>query len=225
MSFLLINKQSGWTSLDVVAKLRGILHIETIGHAGTLDPFATGLLIVAVGREFTKQLEGFKNLPKEYEVELQFGFTSNTYDCTGEITPHPNARTISQFELEKILQKYQGHSLQIPPMHSAKKINGVRLHKLARKGIIVERPPQTITIFNLEILKCDENRAVLRVVCSPGTYIRSLVHDIGQDLGVGAYATALVRTRIGDYKVSEAHTLDEVSAQRELFIDVVDFPQ
>ena len=219
--FLLISKQSGWTSLDVVAKLRGILHIEKIGHAGTLDPFATGLLLVGVGRESTRQLEQFKNLEKEYEVTLKFGFTSDTYDCDGEITAHPSARTIIRSELEKALEKYQGHIQQIPPMHSAKKINGVRLHKLARQGIVIERPPQTITIFNLEILEFNENTAKLRVACSPGTYIRSLVHDIGQDLGVGAYATALVRTRIGDYHLTDAKTLAEIAAQREHFQELI----
>lgn len=217
MSFLLINKQAGWTSLDVVAKLRGILHIEKIGHAGTLDPFATGLLIVGVGRESTKRLEEFKNLEKEYVVDVQFGFTSNTYDCDGEITADSNARPIEQVELAKVLKKYQGKIQQIPPMHSAKKVNGVRLHKLARKGIVVERKASEITIFNLEILESNSDTAKLRVVCSPGTYIRSLVHDLGQDLGVGAYATALTRTRIGDYKLNDAHTLDEISAQRELY--------
>lgn len=217
--FLLVNKQSGWTSLDVVAKLRGILHIEKIGHAGTLDPFATGLLLVGVGRESTRQLEQFKNLEKEYEVTLKFGFTSDTYDCDGEITSSTNPRPIEQAELAKVLEKYQGHIQQIPPMHSAKKINGVRLHKLARQGIVVERPPQTITIFNLEILEFGENIAKLRVACSPGTYIRSLVHDVGHDLGVGAYATALVRTRIGDYHLADAKTLEEISAQRELYSD------
>ena len=219
MSFLLINKQSGWTSLDAVAKLRGILHIEKIGHAGTLDPFATGLLVVGVGRESTKRLEEFKNLEKEYEVILKFGFTSSTFDCDGEITANPNQRSIERAELAKVLEKYQGHIQQIPPMHSAKKINGVRLHKLARQGIVVERPPQTITIFNLEILECGGDTAKLRVACSPGTYIRSLVHDLGQDLGVGAYATALVRTRIGDYHLADAKNLEEISAQRELYSD------
>ena len=107
MSFLLISKQSGWTSLDVVAKLRGIFHIEKIGHAGTLDPFATGLLIVGIGRESTKRLEEFKNFEKEYEVDLKFGFTSSTYDCDGEITAQPHVRAIERVELAKVLEKYQ----------------------------------------------------------------------------------------------------------------------
>lgn len=208
--FLLINKQSGWTSLDVVAKLRGILHIEKIGHAGTLDPFATGLLIVGVGREATKRLEEFKNLEKEYEVEMKFGFTSSTYDCDGEIITCPDSRPIERAELQKVLEKYQGKIQQIPPMHSAKKVNGVRLHKLARKGVVVERQPSEITIFKIEIVEFNSSGARLGVVCSPGTYIRSLVHDLGQDLGVGAYATALTRTRIGKFSVKKAKTLQEV---------------
>lgn len=214
MPFLLINKAAGWTSLDVVAKLRGLIHIERIGHAGTLDPFATGLLIVAVTREATKRLDEFKNLEKEYEVELKFGATSDTYDCDGEITIAPNSRAISRDELAAALEHYRGSIQQIPPMYSAKKIGGKRLHDLARQGIEVERKPQTVTISELEILDSTPEAARLRVVCSPGTYIRSLVHDLGQDLGVGAYAIALKRTRIGNYKLEHAHTLDEVAAQR-----------
>lgn len=223
MPFLLINKAAGWTSLDVVAKLRGLIHIERIGHAGTLDPFATGLLIVAVTRDATKRLDEFKNLEKEYEVELRFGATSSTYDCDGEITQSPNSRAISRDELAAVLEHYRGSIAQIPPMHSAKKINGQRLYALAYQGITVERKPQTVTIFDLEILECTSETARLRVVCSPGTYIRSLVHDIGQDLGVGAYATALTRTRIGNYSLANAHTLDDIAAhRREWEILVVD---
>lgn len=215
MPFLLINKAAGWTSLDVVAKLRGLIHIERIGHAGTLDPFATGLLIVAVTRDATKRLDEFKNLEKEYEVELKFGATSSTYDCDGEITISPNLRAIMREELERVLEHYRGSIEQIPPMHSAKKINGKRLYQLAYEGVTIERKPQTVTIFALEILDFTPESARLRVVCSPGTYIRSLVHDIGQDLGIGAYATALARTRIGPYHSNQAHTLDEIAEHRK----------
>lgn len=194
--------------------MRGILHEERIGHAGTLDPFATGLLIVGVGRESTKRLDEFKSWEKEYEVTLQFGAISNTYDCDGEITPSQNLRPITREELEAVVQKYRGQIQQIPPMHSAKKVNGKRLYKLAHKGIVVEREPQNITIYNLEILDCTPDSARLKIVCSPGTYIRSLAHDIGQDLGVGAYAAALCRTRIGLYRLAEAITLDELIAKR-----------
>lgn len=217
MPFLLVNKQSGWTSLDVVAKLRGILHIEKIGHAGTLDPFATGLLIVGVGREATKRLEEFKNLEKEYEVELRFGFTSTTYDCDGIISPQADAPPITRAQFATALQKYIGTFAQIPPMHSARKVNGVRLHKLARQGIVVDRPPTNVTITSINIIDFSPTQARLRVVCSPGTYIRSLVHDLGQDLGVGAYATALTRTRIGKYKVTKAKTLQEIYLQQAKF--------
>lgn len=217
MSFLFINKPSGWTSLDVVAKLRSLLHIERIGHAGTLDPFATGLLIVGVGREATKQLDQFKNLEKEYEVMIKFGFVSDTYDCDGIIIPHSGARPIIKEELEKVLLKYRGDIQQIPPMFSAKKVAGKKLYKLARQGVEVERKPQNIIIFELEILECNPDSARLRVVCSPGTYIRSLAHDIGHDLGVGAYATTLVRTRIGEYTLNQAVELDIVQLQREMY--------
>lgn len=198
----------------MVAKMRGILHVERIGHAGTLDPFATGLLIVGVGRESTKRLDEFKLWEKEYEVTLQFGATSSTYDCDGEITLSPNTRPITRAELESVIKKYQGQIQQIPPMHSAKKVNGKRLYKFAHQGIVVEREPQTITIYNLEILDCAPDSARLKIVCSPGTYIRSLAHDIGQDLGVGAYAAALTRTRIGLYYLSNALTLDDLIEKR-----------
>lgn len=215
MAFLLINKSAGWTSLDVVAKMRGILHVERIGHAGTLDPFATGLLIVGVGRESTKRLDEFKLWEKEYEVILQFGATSSTYDCDGEIVSSSNPRPITREELETVVQKYRGQIQQIPPMHSAKKVNGKRLYKFAHQGIVVEREPQNITIYNLEILECTPDSARLKIVCSPGTYIRSLAHDIGQDLGVGAYAAALTRTRIGLYHLMDAITLDDLVVKRQ----------
>ncbi len=219
MSFLLINKESGWTSLDVVAKLRGFFHIEKIGHAGTLDPFATGLLIVGVGRDATKRLEEFKNLDKEYEVEFKFGFTSDTYDCDGQITANPNAREISRPELEAVLTKYIGPITQLPPMYSAKKVNGVRLHKLARQGVLVDRPLHHVVIHKITVLECTGTTAKLRVNCGPGTYIRTLVHDVGQDLGVGAYATGLTRTRVGKYKLKNAKTLAEVAARQYSFFN------
>lgn len=196
--------------MDVVAKLRGILREKTIGHAGTLDPFATGLLIVGAGREATKRLEEYKNLEKEYEVTMKFGFVSDSYDRDGVIIQHSGARSVTREELEKILDNYRGEIQQIPPMFSAKKIGGKRLYKLARQGIEIERKPATITIFNLEILEFNSDSARLRVICSPGTYIRSLVHDIGQDLGVGAYAAELVRTRIGEYTLDQARLIDDV---------------
>lgn len=217
MPFLLINKPSGWTSLDVVAKLRVFLRERTIGHAGTLDPFATGLLIVGVGREATKQLDQFKNLEKEYEVTIKFGFVSDTYDCDGVIIPYSGTRPLIKEELELVLPKYRGEIQQIPPMFSAKKVGGKKLYKLARQGVEVERKPQNIIIFELEILECNPDSARLRVVCSPGTYIRSLVHDIGQDLEVGAYAMALVRTRIGEYTLNQAVGLDAIQSQREMY--------
>jgi len=211
MPFLLVNKPVGWTSHDVVAKLRGILREKKIGHAGTLDPFAMGLLIVGVGREATKRLDEFKRLEKEYEVAMKFGFVSDSYDCDGVIAPHPLARPVAKEELEKILPKYRGVIEQVPPMFSAKKVGGKKLYELARQGAEIERRPQTVTIFELEILECAPDSARLRVVCSSGTYIRSLVHDIGQDLGAGAYAAALVRTRIGPYRLSEAKTIEQIS--------------
>lgn len=203
MSFILINKPAGWTSHDVVAKLRAITGEKKIGHAGTLDPFATGLLIVGIGREATRRLDEFKNLEKEYEVVARFGATSDTYDRDGVITERLKTRLIDIAELELALKEFRGIVEQVPPMYCARKIGGQKLYKLARQGKEVFRPSSRVMIYNLEIISFKSAEARLRVVCSPGTYIRSLVHDIGQRLGTGAYASELVRTRIGQFDLTQ----------------------
>lgn len=209
MSFLFLNKPTGWTSHDVVNVVRRVTGERRVGHAGTLDPFATGLLIVAVGREYTRTLDTFKAHEKEYEVVAQFGATSDTQDCTGTITPTLDAPTpITRDTIEVVLPEFTGPILQIPPMYSAKKINGQKLYDLARAGKTVERQPSRITIFQIEILACDTERAKFRVVCSSGTYIRTLVHDIGQRLGCGAYAIELTRTRIGMHTLAQAQDIE-----------------
>lgn len=206
--FILINKPIGWTSHDVVGYLRKQFPKGTkVGHSGTLDPFASGLLIVGVGRGATKRLDEFKNLPKTYEAILFLGATSDTQDKDGVITLTNIDKKYTREEIEKVLQKFIGPQLQTPPMYSAKKINGQKLYDLARKGIEVERKPNEIEIYNIELLSYDYPRLKIRVDCSTGTYIRTLAHDIGQQLGCGAYCEELTRTRIGEHTLDNAQEI------------------
>lgn len=238
LQFLLINKPPGWTSFDVVGFIRKkarIAHPENkkikVGHAGTLDPFATGLLIVGVGREATKRLDEFKEMPKTYIATMQLGAVSDTYDIDGAITPYSPAVIPSEVEeslklqtsrdfsiplrfsrndIQNILKSFTGKQKQIPPMFSAKKINGKKLYELARQGITVERKPSDIEIYEINLLEYTRPILKIEVKCSAGTYIRSLAHDIGQKLGVGAYCSALVRAAIGDYKLEDATTISSL---------------
>lgn len=218
--YLLINKPVDWTSHDVVAYLRTVTGVKTIGHAGTLDPFATGLLIVGVGREATKQLDQFKNMPKTYTATVQLGATSDTYDRTGKIetTTHDtdnitqksdmthNTKNITQVRIEQILSLFIGKQKQLPPMYSAKKVGGKKLYELARKGIDIARQPHEIEIYDIKLIDWSIIHCQLSIVihCSSGTYIRTLAHDIGQKLGCGAYCESLERTAIGTYSASGA---------------------
>ncbi len=217
--FLLVNKPEGWTSHDVVGYLRRVTRIKRIGHAGTLDPFATGLLIVAIGRENTKRLdELFKGLDKTYIATLHLGAVSDTFDKTGVITDIRKQITNtnltyepSKKQIQNILASFIGEQDQLPPMHSAKKVGGKRLYKLARKGIEVERKPHHITLYTVELIEYAFPLVKIQVRCSTGTYIRTLAHDIGQKLGVGAYCEALERTHIGEYSVDKATPIKNFS--------------
>jgi tRNA pseudouridine55 synthase len=216
MSFLLINKPEGWTSFDVVAFVRkntkkdGLLSDPKqkrvrVGHAGTLDPFATGLLIVGVGREATKKLDEFKNLPKTYIATIKLGETSDTYDKTGTITVGtPTTSFPTATQITAVLRSFTGKQSQVPPMFSAKKINGQRLYSLARQGIEIERKPSDIEIYAITLLEYTWPILRIEVQCSAGTYIRSLAHDIGKQLGTGAFCQELVRTKIGDHTITQA---------------------
>jgi tRNA pseudouridine55 synthase len=211
-NFLLIKKPTGWTSHDVVAYLRRQYPRGTkIGHAGTLDPFATGLLIIGVGRDATKRLDEFKNLPKIYEAVLFLGAISDTQDKDGTITSTGIEKKYTEEEIKKILETFIGPQLQIPPMYSAKKINGKKLYDLARQGIEVERKPSAIEIYNIELLNYNYPHLKIRVGCSTGTYIRTLGHDIGQKLGCGAYCAELVRTKIGQYALKNAQEMSSAN--------------
>lgn len=211
--FILVDKPIDWTSFDAVNFIRSKLRQATgnkkikVGHAGTLDPFATGLLIVAVGRENTKKIDDFKNLPKTYTATLHLGATSDSFDNTGIITENPKAKPVAIEEIIKVLTKFIGHQDQLPPMFSAKKINGQRLYKLARQGKEVEREPSHITIFDIKFLNYSYPELTIEVTCSAGTYIRTLADDIGRQLGTGAYCQALRRTKIGEYDVAQAINL------------------
>lgn len=217
--FLLIDKPTDWTSHDVVGYLRKITKIKTIGHAGTLDPFATGLLIVGVGRAATKRLDEFKDMKKTYYASAQLGAVSDTYDRTGKIQKltqpmaGPPWAEINKEQVEQILNSFIGTQEQLPPMYSAKKIQGKKLYELARQGIEVERKTHRITIFSLKLIEVHDSKIEIEVECSAGTYIRTLVHDIGQKLGGGAYCENLRRTKIGEYNVKDAIDVRNFSSE------------
>ncbi len=211
---LLIDKPSGWTSSDVVAKLRGVLQERRIGHSGTLDPMATGLLVVFIGRA-TRAVEFAEVQEKQYLAVLHLGLVTDTQDTTGRrIGGEP--RMIPDLELEAALVRFRGEIQQIPPMYSAVKIGGKKLYEIARRGGEVERKPRSVTISELELIKRDGEDVHLRVTCSKGTYIRTLCHDIGQTLGCGGCMSALRRTRAGAFTLDHAHTLEEVQHAADL---------
>src|SRR3989339_920352 len=210
--FLLIDKPKGWTSFDIVAKLRSICKIKKIGHAGTLDPMATGLLIVAIGREATKRIDEFKAQEKVYEAEIEFGMVSDTYDTEGKVERlELSVDRLERGVIEKGLKSFIGEIEQMPPAFSAKKIKGVPAYKLARQGKEVDLKPSIFDIKTIEILNFDWPKLELEITCGPGTYIRSLAHDLGQDLQVGAILTVLKRTRIGNFDLSQAVKLEQLT--------------
>ena len=207
---LVIDKPRDWTSHDVVAKLRGILRERRIGHAGTLDPMATGVLPVFVGRA-TRAVEFASEREKEYIAGLRLGTVTDTQDVTGTVLEtHPV--TVTRDLLEAALDRFRGEILQIPPMYSAIKKQGKKLYELARRGVEVEREPRPITIYELELLEqVSETDWTLRVLCSKGTYVRTLCHDIGQVLGCGGTLYALRRTRSAGFGLDQAMTLEQVA--------------
>lgn len=205
---ILVDKPMGYTSHDVVAKLRGILHERRIGHSGTLDPMATGLLVVFVGRA-TRAVEFAEIHEKEYIASLRFGIVTDTQDITGKVL-ESSGKTVPLEELKGILPEFTGDIMQVPPMYSAIKVDGKKLYDLARSGVEIERKSRPVTIKELEILGEEKGDYLLRVVCSKGTYIRTLCHDIGARLGVGAALSSLRRTQAGAFRVENAHTIDEI---------------
>ena len=212
--FLLVDKPSDWTSMDVCAHLRGVLHEKHIGHTGTLDPNATGLLVVLTGKG-TKAAKTLENDTKEYVARLRTGLRTDTQDIWGTRLAETEAN-ISREELEAVLPRFRGEIMQLPPMYSAIKKHGKKLYEIARRGGEVEREPRPVTVFRLELLDRDGNGDWgLSVACSKGTYIRTLCADIGETLGCGGCMSALRRTRCGRFTVDEAHTLEAIRSDPE----------
>ena len=207
---LLVDKPAGWTSHDVVAKLRGVLGERRMGHSGTLDPMATGLLVVFAGRA-TRAVSFSENHTKCYEAHLRLGLTTDTQDTTGTVLSCAE-RAVSRAELEAVLPQFRGDILQVPPMYSALKVDGKKLYEIARRGGEVARKARPVTIEELTVLGEADGDYALRVRCSKGTYIRTLCHDIGAALGCGGVMSALRRTEVGGYRVEDAHTMDELCA-------------
>ena len=203
---VIVDKPAGWTSQDVTARLRRVFNTRRIGHGGTLDPMATGVLPVFVGRA-TRGVEFFEHAEKSYEAVLRLGITTDTEDITGTVLQCREAN-ITRETLEAALEAFRGEILQVPPMYSALKVDGQKLCDLARKGREVERKPRPITIHELELLNLEGSLARLRVRCSKGTYIRTLCKDIGEALGCGGCMEALRRTSAGEYTIDEAVPLE-----------------
>ncbi len=207
---IIIDKPQDWTSQDVAAKLRGVFHERRVGHGGTLDPMATGVLPIFIGRA-TRAVEFFESAEKEYVAGLRLGLTTNTQDTTGEtLTEAPVS--VTEDRLRTTLTRFLGKQQQLPPMYSAVKIGGKKLYELARQGKTVERKPRDIEIFDLELLEGADADYLLRVRCSKGTYIRTLCHDIGQALGCGGCMSSLRRTMAGVYGLEQAVTMDDLLA-------------
>ena len=218
---IIIDKPAGWTSMDVCAKLRGILHEKRVGHAGTLDPMATGVLPVFVGQA-TKAVSFAEGGKKVYETVLQLGRVTDTQDTTGE-TLEEHAVTVTADDVRAALPRFLGEIEQIPPMYSAIKVNGQKLYDLARQGKEVARKPRRITIYDLALTEeLGNGQYALRVECSKGTYIRTLCHDLGQALGCGGCMAALRRTEASGFGIGEAVTLEDAAREGEALLRPLD---
>lgn len=209
---LLIDKPLNWTSFDVVRKTRNLIRIKKVGHAGTLDPLASGLLIVCTGK-FTKKINEYMGMEKEYTGSFTLGATTPTYDLESEPVDKRDISSITEEQIREATLAFTGIIQQVPPIHSAIKKDGKPVYLMARKGIDVVLEPRTITIKLFEIVQVDLPKVYFKVVCTTGTYIRSLAHDFGQHLGCGAYLSGLRRTRIGEFKVDDALSMEKLVEQ------------
>ena len=205
---LVIDKSASWTSQDVAAKLRGVFHERRVGHGGTLDPMATGVLPVFIGRA-TRAAEFLESAEKEYVAGLRLGVVTDTQDTSGTVL-ETNSVCVTRAQLEAALRQFLGPIEQIPPMYSAIKINGQKLYELARRGQEVARRPRSITIHALELLEGEGADWTIRVRCSKGTYVRTLCHDLGRALGCGGCMSSLRRTRAGSFTLAQAVTMQQV---------------
>lgn len=207
-SYVLIDKAADWSSFDVVKKVRNLLRIKKVGHAGTLDPMATGLLIVLLN-DATKDFALFQEYEKVYIAEITFGSTTDTYDQEGMVmSQYEGDVSVNKSSIESLLQKYTGTFLQTPPLYSAIKINGKSAYTRARKGEIFEVQAKEVTVYKASLLAVEGAKITVEYTVSSGTYIRSLAHDLGQEIGFGAYLCGLRRTRIGPYKLDDAETIE-----------------
>ncbi len=208
---IVVDKAQGWTSHDVVGKMRRIAGTRRIGHLGTLDPMATGVLPLVIDRA-TRLAQFFVKNDKVYEGTVRFGFATNTYDAEGTATSELRPFLATPESIEPLLAPFRGTFAQTPPPVSAKKVDGQPAYKLARKNIAVELKPVEITVYELALLGCDGPEIRIRVHCSSGTYLRAIAHELGQAAGVGAHLSALRRLRAGDFSIERAHTLDQLQA-------------
>lgn len=205
---IIIDKEMGFTSFDVIAKLRGILQTRKLGHTGTLDPDATGVLPVCIGKG-TKVCDLLTDMNKTYETVLLLGQSTDTQDISGTVLQH-GAVTATEEEVRRVIASMIGKQLQTPPMYSAKKIGGKKLYELAREGVVVEREPASIEVFAIEILWMELPRVAMRITCSKGTYIRTICNDIGEKLGCFGCMEALRRTQVGPFDLDHAYSLSQV---------------
>ncbi len=222
---LIVNKEAGFTSFDVIAKLRGILGMKKIGHTGTLDPMATGVLPVLLGNA-TRISDYLTDYDKCYIAGVKLGITTDTEDITGTVLSERPV-SVTEEQLNQVIPSFLGNIMQLTPMYSARKVNGQKLVDLARKGITVEREKKPVCIKELSVsdYSAAEGTFTLRVLCSKGTYVRTLCHDIGEALGCGACMTSLIRVKTGRYDLSEAHTLSEIeTAVKSSHIDEIIYP-
>lgn len=208
---LVVHKEAGWTSHDVVAKVRSLLRGSKVGHAGTLDPSATGVLPILVGRA-TRIAEYLIDWDKEYHAVMRLGETTDTQDATGQVLSRADPGAITEGMLQAVITRFRGVQQQLPPMYSAVKVGGQPLYKAARAGRTVDRAERSIAIHQLEIVAVHGRDVALRIVCSKGTYIRTLCTDIGQALGVGGHLYALERRRVGPLSIEQAVTIDQVAS-------------
>lgn len=206
---LIVDKPEGWTSHDAVARVRKLARTKRVGHLGTLDPMATGVLPLVIGGA-TRLAQFYRQDRKVYEGVIRFGFSTDTYDKDGKPTSEAVTAKIDLVDLEKALGQFSGTFLQMPPLISAKKIGGVPAYRLARKNEPVELQPVEVTVYSLELLDFTGETASVRIHCSAGTYLRSIAHDLGRTLGCGAFLESLRRTASGEFTIDSAHTLKEL---------------
>lgn len=212
---LIVDKPAGMTSHDVVDRIRGVARMRRVGHTGTLDPMATGVLSLCLGKA-TKIAQFLQTEDKEYTVEMRLGVITDSQDMTGRVLEERPVQAISPEAIQAVFTRFTGAQQQVPPMISAKHHQGRRLYELARQGVEVERKPQDITVWSLELIEAAAPRIRFRVHCSKGTYIRTLCHDLGRELGPGAAMSALVRSRCGSFTLADAIPLERLTDRQQV---------